>query len=254
MHICHFHLDDCEEEHKMNDDPRFAVNEPRRREKARTGRQSGGLAVLVAAAALGLAACGGSSSPHVASLGTGSSGNSATTGSANSTTAPSKESPAQLLGGWASCMRSHGDPGQADPTIDANKVIHVTISPGLRGGVFGYSGQSGSGPGRFCLAYMHAAMNALGGGQARQAPSLAQQLKYARCMRAHGVPDYPDPNGGGGAVSLGSGDMNPNSPRFQKANKLCYQRTGVQGVPGSENQPGDVVPNFSGNGGSGADG
>jgi hypothetical protein len=36
-----------------------------------------------------------------------------------------------LLNEWAACMRKHGDPDQADPTIDPSKVIHITILPSV---------------------------------------------------------------------------------------------------------------------------
>ncbi len=41
-------------------------------------------------------------------------------------------------------------------------------------------------------------------------------LAFARCMRAHGVPDFPDPNGRNGQLGPGSG-IDPNSPAFQAA-------------------------------------
>ena len=103
-------------------------------------RRSGGLAILAAAAAVGLAACsGGSGSPHVASLGGSGSGSSSGTGSGSggSTASQPKGNPTQLLDEWAACMRRHGDPGQADPTIDANKVIHITLHPASQAGTTG---------------------------------------------------------------------------------------------------------------------
>jgi hypothetical protein len=239
----------------MSDDQRLAAKRPGRRDLTSTGPRSGWLAVLAAAAVIGLAACGGSSSPQVASLGTasgheGSTGSPATSsGHGGRSPATPKGNPAQLVNEWATCMRRHGDTSQADPTIDASKAIHVTMSRDIPGGIFGYSGQSGSGPGRFCLAYLQAAQTALNGGQQPQQPSQAAQLKYAKCMRADGVPDFPDPaGGGGGATNLGA--LDPTSPAFQNADKVCYQKTGVEGIPGiGPPQPGSVVPNYVGNAG-----
>jgi hypothetical protein len=45
-------------------------------------------------------------------------------------------------------------------------------------------------------------------------------LSFARCMRAHGVPNFPDPNAGGGGFQLGSG-INPQSPAFESAHQAC---------------------------------
>lgn len=41
-------------------------------------------------------------------------------------------------------------------------------------------------------------------------------VAFARCMRAHGAPKFPTPNGHGGQLGPGSG-VNPTSPAFQAA-------------------------------------
>lgn len=49
-------------------------------------------------------------------------------------------------------------------------------------------------------------------------------LAYAQCMRAHGISDFPDPQGGGITLpnNAGSnGDLDPNNPRFQAADQAC---------------------------------
>jgi len=209
----------------------------------RTYRRSGGLAVLVAAAAIGLAACGGGpSSPQVASLGN-SSGKPASSGNGSGGSATTlKGSPTQLLDEWAACMRSHGDPGQADPTVTASKLIDISMPPAVPGGFNGTNqgGQGNSGPGQFCRAYLGAAQTALRGGQPPpKPPSTAKALKFSECMRANGIPDFPDPTPGQGiSLNVGAGgDLNPNNPTFQKANNLCVQKTGAQGLPGGGTPP-----------------
>ena len=211
--------------------------------------RSGGMAAFAAVAALGLAGCGGSSSPHVASLGNSSNINSAGTGS--TTTLP-KGNPTQLLDEWATCMRSHGDPGQVDPTIDANGVIHITFAaPGSGGGPVTF----GKGSNSPCDDYLTAASTALRGGQPLQKPDPAKLEKFSQCMRANGVPDFPDPNPGGGLsirVQPGS-DLNPQSPTFQNASKLCAKRTGVPG-PGGTPQRGAIEATAGGGPGGPAGG
>ncbi|HWD63849.1 MAG TPA: hypothetical protein VG405_01620 [Solirubrobacteraceae bacterium] len=44
-------------------------------------------------------------------------------------------------------------------------------------------------------------------------------LNFAKCMRAHGVPDFPDPGSGGG-IQIPNG-TNPAAPSFQAAQKAC---------------------------------
>lgn len=46
-------------------------------------------------------------------------------------------------------------------------------------------------------------------------------LRVAKCMRSHGVPSFPDPSGGGG-IQLPNG-LNPQSPAFQAAQKICFK-------------------------------
>jgi hypothetical protein len=45
----------------------------------------------------------------------------------------------------------------------------------------------------------------------------AALLKYARCMRAHGVSNFADPTSSGLSLS----GVNPSSPRFQAAQNAC---------------------------------
>jgi hypothetical protein len=206
--------------------------------------RSAGLAVLVVAAGIGLAACtSGPSSPPVASLGSGggsgsgpSSGSSAATG--GSTAASPAGNPTQLLDEWAACMRSHGDPNQTDPTIDADKEIHIfmrNVSAAMSAQAHGSTGP--------CSRYELAAEAALRGGQsAPKPPDMATEVKYAECMRAHGVPKYPDPNSADPAETKFNGTgIDPTSPFFQNADKLCEKQVGIPYVDPNAPDPGNVM-------------
>jgi hypothetical protein len=198
-----------------------------------------GLLAVVAGAALLTAACsgGGSSAPHVASLGSSSDGSGSTDPAGSSTTAPSSGNPTQLLDQWAACIRGHGDPSQVDPTIDSNKDIDINmnnVSTTLANDVHGSTGP--------CSNYLLVAENALRGGQpAPQAPSLAVQLKYAQCMRANGVPKYPDPNGSTEGTSFIALGIDPNSPVFQNADKACSKKVGMPYYAPGYEVPGVVI-------------
>lgn len=54
--------------------------------------------------------------------------------------------------------------------------------------------------------------------------AMAEGVAYAKCMRAHGVPDFPDPqpapNGQGAGWQLGAA-VNMTSPQFQAATRAC---------------------------------
>jgi hypothetical protein len=56
-----------------------------------------------------------------------------------------------------------------------------------------------------------------GGGRGPADPAFqAQQLKFARCMQAHGITNFPD----SGGISINSG-IDPNSAQFQAAQRAC---------------------------------
>jgi hypothetical protein len=71
-----------------------------------------------------------------------------------------------------------------------------------------------------CVAACGGSGSSGGTGTSAKADSV-QSLQFAKCMRAHGVPNFPDPGSGGGIqISPGSG-LNPQSPAFQAARKAC---------------------------------
>jgi hypothetical protein len=208
-------------------------------------RRSGGLAVLVAVAAIALAACGDSRSPQVASLRT-SSGDAAGSGSGNdspSTTRP-KGNPTALLDEWATCMHSHGDPNQADPTVDAYGVININIPASAED--LSNAVHAGADP---CNRYVAAAQSALRAAHpVAPPPNQAEGLKYVRCMRANGVSNYPYPTGN--TTNFNGTGVDPNSPLVQNVNKLCGKKLGLPPwwISGT-GPPGDVVVSSGPNGG-----
>jgi hypothetical protein len=140
-------------------------------------------------------------------------------------------------------MRSHGDPNQVDPSIDANKVIHIDWNPAIPGGYNGTNkgGHGNVGPGQYCRAFLDAAQSALAGGKAPAQPSQAKLVKFSACMRANGITDFPDPTASGLAINRG-GDLNPSSPAFQRASTLCAKKSGAPGLD-SAPKPGTIVLN-----------
>ena len=183
------------------------------------------LGLVVVALALLAAGCGGGTkSPAVASLGTTSSGNTSDNAGSSSSPAPAGGLPigssmsTEVGTGaagvrFAACMRSNGVSNYPDP--DAQGVITITISSALN-------------PSSPLFQKAHSDCQKLI--PAGRAPSAAQQrqhkakaLAFAACMRAHGVPHYPDPTfGSGGTISqsLGRGDADPSSPIVQAAQKM----------------------------------
>jgi hypothetical protein len=162
--------------------------------------------------------------------------NASNSSSRSTTTAPKARNATQLMDEWAACMRSNGDPNQSDPTIDAYGVINITMSDVSQAVASEAHGSSGP-----CSQYELAAENALRGGQQYQPPDQTQQVQYAHCMRTHGVPNYPDPAPNGKTDFNGTG-VDPNSPIFENANKVCGKQINAPAwwIAGT-GPPGDVT-------------
>jgi hypothetical protein len=57
---------------------------------------------------------------------------------------------------------------------------------------------------------------------AQQEQQLKQLVKLAKCMRSHGVPDFPDPSANGAlGFPFGGIKAEAGSPQFEKAAKAC---------------------------------
>jgi hypothetical protein len=158
-------------------------------------------ALTACAAALALAACG-SESPSSASE-------------------QDKREEAQLK--FARCMREHGvnvpDP---KPGPDGGPGLVRVGGPG-KGGTDGPSPQVFERANAACRKYMEAVAPKLS--PAQQAELRDQALKFAQCMRRHGV-DMPDPEVGKGGfrVTIRGGQrssVNPESPAFKDAQEAC---------------------------------
>ena len=53
---------------------------------------------------------------------------------------------------------------------------------------------------------------------AEQRQYMAQAMKFSQCMRSHGIKDFPNPTASG---FIGTGDSDPNAPRFLAAQGAC---------------------------------
>jgi hypothetical protein len=174
-------------------------------------RRAGLLAIALAVAGVLVAGCsGGPADPGVAGV------SSATASPSQSATVSGEAEALQ----YAACMRSHGVPDFPDPTVQNGSV--------------GFSITAGDGVDQNSPQYQSArqACSSLRGGGTANSGSgnLAKELKFAQCMRSHGVPDFPDPNKNGGFS--GTSTVNPSSPTFQNAQSTCMQLSGLGG-PGS---------------------
>jgi hypothetical protein len=190
----------------------------------------GGVAVLAVLAALGQAVGGGGSSPRgAASLGRsdGSAGSTSAGGARSAATSqPKDDNPTGLVDAWASCMRSHGVPGQTDPVIDSHGVINITAPP-LGPGEPGPSANAHDAGGA-CSRYLVKAQTELRAEDPVADPQgvpTSTAVPFANCMRANGVPDYPYPSGPDDSTTNFNGTgVNPNSPNVVKVNDYCGKK------------------------------
>jgi len=154
----------------------------------RTLRRGSVLAAAIVAAVLSLAACG-----------SGTAGSSKAGGSTNS----------QLLA-FAGCMRSHGVPNFPDPDSSGKFTKESLQQLGVSSNSQLQAAQS---------ACDHLLPN---GGQPNQAQVVSGMLDFARCMRSHGVPNWPDPTTDSrGLPVFDIPGINPDSPQVSNTADEC---------------------------------
>jgi hypothetical protein len=160
-------------------------NQPRARRRTVVLAVTAGIAFLTAA-------CGGG-------------GTSA--GSGASPAASTNNGQEQALA-YSQCMRSHGVPKFPDPSNHGDLAVN-TNALGVSTSVL----QAGE---KACASLKP-------GSQSGPITSqdLAEDLKFAECMRSHGEPDFPDPSSNGSFKISPSSGISPQSSTFQKADQAC---------------------------------
>lgn len=58
-------------------------------------------------------------------------------------------------------------------------------------------------------------------GKTSSGKTYSSALDFAKCMRSHGVPKFPDPRSGGRGFQFDTSAINPQSPAFQSAQQAC---------------------------------
>jgi hypothetical protein len=156
----------------MNDSTR--VRRRPRRARPWPARTAAAIIATVGLALLA-AACGGSPGSHVAQVG------STTTKSSTSSSAVAAQQNGMLA--FSRCVRSHGVPKFPDPNssgaLPKRQVAQLTASNP-----------------QFPAAHRACEYLLPNGGQPTQAQvqqAWNDMRNFARCMRSHGVPDWPDP-------------------------------------------------------------
>jgi hypothetical protein len=119
-------------------------------------------------------------------------------------------------------MRGHGEPGFPDPDSNGNFLIN-----GRKDHLNGALMQSAQ------KACQHLMPKSAPLTAAQQRQAAAQALKFVACMRAHGLPAFPDPTVNSNGISFrGPPGVGPNSPQFRAAQQACRKlMPGLGGGP-----------------------
>ena len=116
---------------------------------------------------------------------------------------------------YAQCMRSHGLPSFPDPDSQGQ-------FPPVQIGRNGVTQQAVDSAKNACRQLQPGG----GTGTAQQQGKLTQALDFSRCMRAHGVPNYPDPSASNGGIGYNLSGVDTNSPQYQSAQQACRSQSG----------------------------
>jgi hypothetical protein len=118
---------------------------------------------------------------------------------------------------FARCMRQHG--------IDMP-------DPKFSGGGMSMTLRKGTDPNKVQAATAQCKQYMPNGGQPQKMdPKMLERArKLAACMRAHGIPKFPDPDANGGISIKGGPNLDPRSPKFQAADKACDKFHGPGGT------------------------
>lgn len=153
-------------------------------------------------------------------------------GSSNHTTTNAASASTSASGiRFADCVRSHGVPNFPDPSSANGGAVQIQSSQRSGSGSSAkVNGVPVNGP-AFQAAMQKCRSFLPNGGQPPSgpaSPALQQAaLKFAACMRSHGVPNFPDPKvyGSAGKVAVKIGgpgsNLDPNSPAFKSAQQAC---------------------------------
>jgi hypothetical protein len=181
------------------------------RHDAGARRRRLGTALIVSAAmvmlVLATACAGGTNGPGVAGQG----------GSSTPSASPSGD-PRDAELAYSQCMREHGLSDFPDPQPGGGIAIQVKPGSDLDPNDPQFKTADDA-----CRSLLPAPS------KEEQEQEFADLLRFAKCMREHGITDFPDPKPGEGiSISTDQGsDLDPNNPQFQAAKKACGGLTGA---------------------------
>lgn len=120
---------------------------------------------------------------------------------------------------YAKCMRSHGVPNFPDPTVQDNahaKGVGFNFAATGSGAIDTHSPvfRSANAACEKATGFGHIS-------QAQLQQGMAALLKFAECMRSHGITSFPDPFENSHQIGFNTAGLDTNSPRFKAAMTAC---------------------------------
>jgi membrane-bound lytic murein transglycosylase len=161
------------------------------------------IACVLATVAIVVSACGSSSTSSTTT-------SSAAAGSGTSTSASNKTYQARL--NLARCYRAQGI-NVPDPTPGAGHAAGA----GTQQILSQYPQAKVQAARQACRQYLAQANPQVNGSPATQAQFNKQFVQFAKCMRANGVPNFPD------RIQEAEGAINPGDPAVQSALQACQR-------------------------------
>jgi hypothetical protein len=136
-------------------------------------------------------------------------------GSSHAGEPKSSHSASSQMLAYSTCMRAHGEPKFPDPNAQGQVKQQLRVS-----------GIDVSSP-RFQAADAVCRSKLPNGGSSTMTPAQFQQmkavaLKFSRCIRAHGFPNYPDPGSDDREPEPTSVGINDQSAKYKAADKACF--------------------------------
>lgn len=180
-------------------------------------------------------ACGGPATPGVANLSGHPSDTSGTSGSGTSGSGSTQQDAVK----FAKCMRSHGVKNYPEPKAGTTGGVRIGAGSGINPTSPTFQAAQ-----RACQSFLPKPT------PARVKAAEQNALKFSKCMRSHGVTNFPDPqfSGSGGNISIriGGAGLDPNSPTFQHAQAECgkymHLPKGAKPGPGKQSSGAVAVP------------
>ena len=182
------------------------VPDDRNRGERRSRRRGGVMAAGLVALGLSVAGCSsGSSGQGVVSA--------ASSSAAGQVSSHVSGKPSTLA--YAQCMQSHGIKNFPEP----NSSGQLTVTPGES--LPDFNSPQFQAAAKACVSLHPAGVT-----PAQQAQQLDQDIAYAKCMRSHGVTNFPDPDPSTGD-SFDLQGIDVNSSQVQSADKACGGNSSV---------------------------